>query len=147
MFKFSFLSLITLFLSISVILALPLDRRGTELPTKQGPSRTPPPQAGRSASGTFYDRERGVESWGREYVVTPQGYTDLANVYPKNWQGATVAFALTPDPNQPSTSQQPKKKGFFGKIKSWIQNKLGKKDKGKGRGKQCRFAFRELKQG
>jgi len=165
MFKFSFLSLITLFLSISVILALPLpsqdgsnsDSTPSNAPSngvrKQGPPHTPTPPSGPSSPNTVYGH--GIETHTRDVAMArPGGFQHRDGYYPTGHRKVEVALhGLKPQnqpstsQSQPSTSQQPKK-GFFGKITDWFKGKFGKgKDKGKGRGKQCRFAFRKLQQG
>ena len=176
MFKFSFLSLITLFLSIAIILALPLPSQPGSSDGSHGSSEA----HGSSEDGLIqpYLRPYGVPTGPPVGADAPVGRRVVS--YQPAWRTPFEAqrkiplenhesYAVPlpglpglpldenqpgpsrsqpgPSQRQPSTSQQPKK-GFFGKITNWFKGKFGKgKDKGKGRGKQCRFAFRKLQQG
>jgi|ERR1700722_359808 len=153
MLKFSFLSLITIFLSIAVILALPLpsDSSGTgsnESP-KRGPPETPPNEPGPSARGTLYHPGTRIETWKTQTVRKPDGKEVQINRYPKRYERRILDFTPTPEPqDQPSTSQSQERPqgggGVINRVKNWFKGKFGK---GKGKGKQCRFAFRKLQQG
>src|ERR1700722_244576 len=148
MFKFSFLSLITLFLSISVILALPLSSGSSDgshgSSDDSGPIRShyyeyPIPPAPIVDANTPVNRRDVSDQSARLGGLSAQKQAPEHESWAVPLAGFRLKNGKEPGPSkqqqdtskrqpdtskrQQSTSQQPKK-GFFGKIKNWVQRKL-----------------------